>query len=87
MKGAFDALGQADYGLFDNLASVGATLDVGAAEAIQQFQTGGAAAARARLKEDFGELFALRSELARTTKMLREMQNDFQALATGVPLS
>jgi hypothetical protein len=86
MKGAFDALGQADFGLFKKLATVGEGLDEGANDAIQRFHSEGEGAARARLKDDFVELFALRSELANSLKALRAMQNEFRVLATGVPM-
>lgn len=86
MEDAFRALRYADYGLFDRLAKVGEALETGASEAIQAFQAGGEPAARGRLKQDFAELFALRSEQAKALETLRQIENEFRELATGTPV-
>ncbi len=86
MKGAFADLGQADAGLFRDLTSVGLALDEGATEAMKMVLAGNVAGARARLKADFTDLTALRLELSKTLTSLRQMQNDFRVLATGVPM-
>jgi hypothetical protein len=83
MKGTFEALGEADYDLFAQLMSVTTTLDQGASEAIDQYRSNGAEAARTRVGREFDELRKLRAELSRTMTSLRTMRIDFGSIAHG----
>lgn len=83
LENIFFALGGADFGLFDELASVTKVLESGADEAIILHKQQGPDAARARIEADSTELMQLRRELSRMRTSLHSLELELRGFVPG----